>query len=122
MRRYIFCSRRIIGLYSLPAGHIDGNETLRAAAVREGKEEAGADLKGEDLELRVVMHRLINREYLDFLFVAKKWEGELKNMEPEKCDDLSWFPLDDIPEKTIPYVKEVIRCYREGILYSEFGF
>ena len=110
------------GYYSLPAGHIDGSETLRAAAVREAKEEAGVSIKIEDLELKLVMHRLGDREYLDFLFLAKKWEGELKNAEPEKCDDVSWFLLDNLPEKTIPYVKEVIRCYRDGINYSEFGF
>src|SRR5258708_4121803 len=79
------------GMYSLVAGHIDGNETLRTAAVREGKEESGVDIKEEDLNLRLMMHRLHDREYVDFFFVPKKWEGELKNMEPQKCDDLRWF-------------------------------
>lgn len=110
------------GFYSLPSGHIDGNETLRAAAMREAKEEVGANLAMEDLELKVVMHRLLDREYLDFFFLPKKWEGELKNMEPQKCDEVNWFPLNNIPEKTIPYVQEALRCYREGILYSEFDF
>jgi 8-oxo-dGTP diphosphatase len=111
------------GLYSFPAGHVDGNETLRAAAAREAKEEVGATIKVEDLEFKLVMHRQAgDREYIDFAFLAKKWEGELENKEPEKCDDVSWFSLDEIPEKTIPYVKEVIRCYREGIAYAEFGF
>jgi 8-oxo-dGTP pyrophosphatase MutT (NUDIX family) len=110
------------GMYSLVAGHIDGNETLRAAAVREAKEEAGVDIAIDDLELKVVMHRLHDREYLDFLFEAKKWAGESTNMEPGKCDDLSWFPLSEPPSNTIPYVREVVRCYREGVRYSEWGW
>jgi 8-oxo-dGTP diphosphatase len=110
------------GMYSLVAGHVDGNETLRAAAVREGKEESGVDMREEDLTLAVIMHRLSDREYLDFFFVPKQWKGEPVNMEPAKCDDLNWFPVDAIPENTIPYVREAIRCYREGIMYSEFGW
>ncbi len=73
------------GMYSLVAGHIDGNETLRTAAIREAKEEAGVEIKPENLELKIVMHRLHDREYLDFFFAVKKWDGELKNMEPEIC-------------------------------------
>ena len=109
------------GMYSLVAGHIDGGETLRAAASREAKEEAGVDIAVDDLLLKVVMHRLVDREYLDFIFEAAKWQGKLTNMELDKCDDLRWFPLDALPDNVIPYVKEVIRAYREGVGYVEVG-
>ncbi|HIE41446.1 MAG TPA: NUDIX domain-containing protein, partial [Candidatus Aenigmarchaeota archaeon] len=39
------------GEYSFPAGHLDGNETLIQAMVREAKEEIGIELKPEDLKL-----------------------------------------------------------------------
>ncbi len=110
------------GMYSLPAGHIDGNETLRAAAVREAREETGATIAQRDLELKLTMHRIHDREYLDVFFLVKKWRGTMRNREPHKCDDLSWFPLNAIPKNTIPYVREAIRCYRKGIRYSEFGW
>ena len=110
------------GNYSLVAGHAEGNEAITTATVREAKEESGVEIKPEDLQLKVVMHRIDDREQLDFFFEPKTWQGEPKNMEPDKCDDLSWFPLDNLPPNTIPYIKEAIRCYREGIIYSEFGF
>jgi 8-oxo-dGTP diphosphatase len=110
------------GKYSLVAGHADGNEALTYATVREAKEESGVDIKPEDLRLKVVMHRIDDREQLDFFFEAKQWQGEPKNAEPEKCDDLNWFPLDQLPERTIPYIREAVRCYREGIIYAEFGW
>ncbi len=110
------------GNYSLVAGHIDGNETLRIAAAREAKEEAGVDIAIDDLDLKLVTHALSDKEYVNFYFEAKRWEGEPKNMEPGKCDDLSWFPIDALPSNTVPYVRDAIRCYREGVRYSEWGW
>ena len=43
-------------------------------------------------------------------------------MEPDKCDDLGWFPIDSPPDKVIDYIKIVIRCVQEGLTYSDFGW
>lgn len=110
------------GKYSVVAGYIDGNETVTSALCREAKEEAGIVILPEDLSIAHVMHVLDGRESISFFFRAEKWEGEIVNMEPNKCDDLSWFPLDDLPENTIPYVQEALRNIQKGILYSEFGW
>lgn len=108
------------GKYGLPAGHADGNESARVATAREAKEEAGIEVNPEDLKFTHCMHRLQEDERVDFFFAADKWEGEPKNMEPEKCDDLSWFPLDDLPPNTIPYIKQALELYQQGIYYSEW--
>jgi len=110
------------GMYSLVAGHIDGGETLRIAAAREVQEEAGVDIAVDDLRLKVVMHRPGDKEYIDFFFEPAKWQGELTNMEPHKCDDLHWFPLDALPDDVVLYVREAIRAYREGVGYVEWGW
>jgi hypothetical protein len=54
--------------------------------------------------------------------MAKRWKGEPKIMEPNKCDDLQWFELDKIPNNTISYIKQAINCFRDSITYSEYGF
>jgi len=110
------------GSYSLVAGHADGNEPLTAATAREAKEESGVTIAPADLRLAVTMHRIADDERLDFFFAPAAWTGEPQNMEPGKCDDLSWFPLDALPDNTIPYIREAIRCYREGMGYSEWGW
>jgi hypothetical protein len=61
-------------------------------------------------------------EYLDFFFEAATGHGEITNMEPHKCDDFRWFPLDALPDNTIPYIRHALRCYREGVGYSEWGW
>lgn len=41
-------------------------------------------------------------------------------MELHKCDDLSWFDIDNLPDNVIPYIKQVIGCVLKNIIYSEF--
>ncbi len=108
------------GNYSLIAGHIDGNETVRSAAIREAKEEAGVDINENDLTFLHAMHRLGNSESLDLFFNVKKWKGEPKNTEPERCDDMRLFPLDKLPENTVPYIRFAIKNIQDNISYSEY--
>lgn len=110
------------GNYSLPAGHVEKGETLREAAAREIMEEIGLAIKPEDLKLVHVMHRKESDIRVDFFFTAKKWSGDPKNMEPNKCDDLRWYPLNELPETTIPYIRKAIESYQKKIFYSEAGF
>lgn len=113
------------GKYSVVAGHIDENETAKRTMIREAKEEAGIDISAEDLQVAHVMHRkgkAPGNERIDFFFTAKQWTGELRNMEPEKCDDLSWFELDKLPDNTILYVKKAVDCFLDNKIYSEHGW
>ncbi len=110
------------GNYSVVAGHADGNETIINAAIREAKEEAAVMLSKEDLVVIGVMHRKSDEERIDFFLEVKNWTGEIKNNEPNKCDDLSWFELDNLPENTIPYIRQGIENYKANIYFSEFGF
>jgi hypothetical protein len=66
------------------------------------------------------MHRFIKTERIDTFFIAKKREGKITNLEPNKCSELSWVDLDNIPENTIPYIKYVIEKIKNKIFYSEF--
>jgi 8-oxo-dGTP pyrophosphatase MutT (NUDIX family) len=112
------------GNYTMVAGHLDGNETFIHAMIREAKEEAGIEIKPDDLEVVHVMHRKksIGKERMDIFIHAKKWEGEPENLEPDKCDDLRWFDMDDLPKNVIPFVKQAIGCIRERRVYSEHGW
>jgi 8-oxo-dGTP diphosphatase len=115
------------GYYSFPAGHLkDDEETLSQAVVREAREEAGIQIDPADLELVHVVHRKQERptkeRRINLFFTAKKWKGQPTIMEPDKCDDLRWFELNNLPDNTIPYVKQAIKSIKENIAYSEYGF
>jgi ADP-ribose pyrophosphatase YjhB (NUDIX family) len=111
------------GKYSLISGHLDGNESVSSAMMREAYEEAKIIITKNDLEPVTVLHRKSpDQEYIDFFFVTKNWEGEISIGEHDKCDDLSWFEIDSLPENTLPYIKEVISNYKNKIAFSESGW
>ena len=111
------------GKYSMPAGHVDSGETFTEAVIREISEEVGITLKFEDVHVAHIMHRKsVDSERIDTFFVTEKWNGEIRNMEPHKCDELAWFPLDNLPKNTIPYIQQALGCVRDGKFYSEFGW
>jgi len=110
------------GSFSVVAGHLDGGERIRDAAVREAAEEVGIRMEPQDLEVVGVMHRLSDDERVDFFLAARSWSGEIVNAEPEKCDRLAWFDLEDLPENVIPYVRRALENYRRGRWFDSFGW
>ena len=110
------------GNYSVPAGHLDGGETVRMAAQREALEEIGIHIEIEEIDFASVMHRKSDDERIDFFVHVKKWQGEPFNAEPNKCDELHWYSLDEMPANTILYVKQAILNFKNGIVFDEFGW
>ena len=110
------------GNYSVPAGHLDGRETVLAAAVREAREEVGVAVAEADLRVVGVMHRRAEDERIDFFLAATRWTGEPANREPAKCDELRWADPEHLPPTVIPYVRCALDNYRRGIWFDTFGW
>jgi 8-oxo-dGTP diphosphatase len=112
------------GSYGLIAGHLDGDEAATDAMVREAKEEAGITIDPKNLEFVHLAHRLsrdqVGQERVDIFFEARLWDGDITNIEPHKCDDLTWFPAENLPADTIPFVTSVLNDVANGISYSEY--
>ncbi|HZD40913.1 MAG TPA: NUDIX domain-containing protein [Terriglobales bacterium] len=110
------------GEYSIPAGHLDGNETVMAAAAREAEEEVGVRIEAGDTSFSCVMHRTEDDERVDFFLHVHKWQGEPFNAEPDKCDDLCWMDVNELPTNTIPYVRRAISNHLNRVKFDEFGW
>lgn len=110
------------GNYSVVAGHLDGGEEVIQASIREAREEAGILIRPEDVRVTGVMHRLSTEERIDFFVTVRMWEGEVRNMEPDKCGELRWFPLEGLPSNVIPYVRRALENGTESHWFDSFGW
>lgn len=108
--------------YHVPAGHLDGGERIVDALIRESKEEVGIDIKAKDVKFVHVMHHKSNNERAAFFFEVEKWQGEIKNMEPDKCAGLEWFSLSSLPNNIVPYAKEAMKHYLDKKIFSHYGW
>ncbi len=99
------------GYYALPAGHIDEGETQYDALVREAKEELGIEINTNDIINNYVVLRRNFFEidgktlepYIDYYFEIKKYNGVPKIIEEDKCDELIWADVNNLPEPFINY-------------------
>lgn len=114
------------GKYSVIAGHIEKKETVKQAMVREAKEEAGIDIKLSDLKVVHVMYRKAENQTdsdrIDFFLKSTKWNRPIKIMEKEKCDDMKWFGLNQLPKNTIPYIEKSVKEFSDNSYFSEYGW
>ncbi|MDP3965698.1 MAG: NUDIX domain-containing protein [bacterium] len=112
------------GNYGLAGGHVDGRETVTDAMVREAKEETGISIARENLRVVHTMHRMStnNIEYMDVYFTASAWKGEPGIAEPDKCDDIKWFPLAELPANILSYDRQAMEYIGKGVAFSEVGW
>lgn len=99
------------GYYALPAGHIDEGETQYDALVREAKEELDIEIDPKDItESYVVLRRnyfkIDGKElepYIDYYFEVKKYNGSPRIVEEDKCQELLWADINELPKPFINY-------------------
>lgn len=89
---------------------------------REAFEEAGINIDEEDLEIVEVMHRKTEDESIDYFLYSNKFSGDITIMEPNKCDELSFYGIDEFPENIVPYVRKAIDNYKNNIRFASYGF
>ena len=110
------------GMYQMPAGHVDPGEVPSQAIIREAMEEIGITILPKHVSIQLISSRVNeHNSYYDFFFTASEWSGEPQIMEPDKCTDLQWFALDNLPTNIIPYNKDIIELARKGLQYAEEG-
>jgi len=87
------------GCWNFPGGHLDFNEEFEDCARRETLEEA--DIKIKNIRMGAVSNDIFEEEekhYITLFMVADYDSGEVKIMEPEKCEKWEWFDWENLPE------------------------
>lgn len=107
------------GYYTLPSGHIDEHELPTETMIRELKEEVGLIVNHKDLEFIHVLYE--KGAYIDFYYKVTSYTGNIKIMEPDKCDELLWEENIKENNKIITKVKLALLHYKNGIRFSEIN-
>jgi 8-oxo-dGTP diphosphatase len=110
------------GKYSVIAGHLNGDEEIKAAAIRDAQDEVGVEVSPVDVRVVGVTHRKSNNERIDLFLATDSWSREIANGEPHKCDRLAWFPMTELPDNVVPYVRRALSNTHQGIWLDSFGW
>jgi len=86
------------GAWGVPGGHLEAGESMRECAARELMEETGLSAGSFAFTVADNDPRKDRYHYIHFGFMAEGVVGEPALMEPEKCYEWRWFPLNDLPD------------------------
>jgi ADP-ribose pyrophosphatase YjhB (NUDIX family) len=113
--RILLCRRAILprrGYWTIPAGYLEEGETVEAAAAREAREEALADIEVGPL---LGVYDVPKRSQVQLMFRARLLNPERIGPGPESFD-VALFPWEKIPWKALAFttVGWVLQHWRES--------
>jgi len=98
--------------WSILGGKLYFLEALEECAIREAHEEAGVEIVIERL-LCVTDHRLPSegQHWVSPAFLGRIVSGEPRNCEPNKTQQVAWFPLDQLPPNLTMTARNAVQAY-----------
>lgn len=110
------------GKYALVAGHLEPNESMLSGIIREIKEEIGIELEKEKVNFVCLVRSGDDNEYINTYFKYEVFDGNVVNMEPDKCSELKWFNINVLPSNIVPNDKRAIYNMINNIILDEYNF
>jgi 8-oxo-dGTP diphosphatase len=110
------------GAWHVPSGHLEEGESVVHALIREAKEEVGVTINPEVIEFAHIMHNSSGGGRAAFFFTVQQWGGVPENREPEKCSELCWFALNELPDDLIDYCRVALEHINAGRAFSLYGW
>lgn len=107
------------------SGKVEEGESMIQTAVREAREELGVRFSPHKLEFLCLVHKRdkqFNIVFYNSYFLCSDFDGEPTICEAEKCSELKWFDLDDLPDDLIDDRRQALKAYLGGKHYLEYGW
>tara|TARA_Y100000310_G_C20491390_1_gene719400 strand:- start:89 stop:526 length:438 start_codon:yes stop_codon:yes gene_type:complete len=98
------------GCWSFPGGHLEFNELLSECAKREVKEETDLDI--EKIDQLTFTNDIFNKDdkhYATLYVLARSVVGDVKLMEPEKCEEWKWFDWGNLPDPLFIPIQNLLK-------------
>lgn len=104
-------------------GHVEKNESLTDAVIREAKEELGIEVLKQDVSFSTCSYtKFEERPYNFYYFKVSKFSKIPTIKEPEKCLDLRWFEFENLPQNLILDVRIILNNHTKGVKFVELGW
>ena len=110
------------GKYALMGGHVEDGENPEMAVVREAFEEIGIVVNPENISYKRTT--IVHPDHVYLYYECDKFEGEPTIAEPDQCDDLRYYDLDNLPDNLIPADKLALESIygKDSSTYGTFGW
>jgi 8-oxo-dGTP diphosphatase len=105
------------GLLCPPSGHVEADETVSDAAIRETAEETGVRLRPDEVRCATVVHHRGpgGQVRIGWFFAAEPgWTGEPVNQEPSKHAGMVWIDPAAPPGDLVAYTWAGLRAWQSG--------
>ena len=109
--------------WGLPWWRLDKWETMTVWAIREAKEEVWIDILESNISFKsIVQHKDDRWERIYFIIKVESFSWEICNMEEDKCEEIKWFDLDNLPKNITPQVEICLDVINKKLCYSEYWY
>ena len=105
--------KKCYGQWNFPAGHLEENETIKAATIREVYEETGCKVKLTGV--LPVVHEFNKNENLIMIRFVAKIEEENINFNESEILDVKWIDIEDIKNMK----EEELRGYNRSLKFLD---
>jgi mutator protein MutT len=108
--------------YSIPGGKLDQGETFEAGIIREIKEETNLAIfepKVIALTNNLETYENDGIHFISVVMLVKKFSGDLKIMEPEKCEAWLWVDPHNLPQPHFDASRMSVACYLNNTFYQQ---
>jgi ADP-ribose pyrophosphatase YjhB (NUDIX family) len=108
------------GTWSLPGGHLEFLERMDLGIIRELKEELDIDVVTENVQPIAItddLRKERGEHYVHITFKVDIGEQAPKCNEPDKCSEIKWFPVDNLPKNIFPFQAKIFDTLKAKRVY-----
>jgi 8-oxo-dGTP diphosphatase len=106
--------------YSIPGGNLELGESFDEGAIREVLEETNLNIKNPKVIAvtnNLETYKNEGLHYISIALLVSDYSGELKIMEPNKCEEWLWVDPKDLPQPHFDASKQSVNCYLTNKFY-----